>query len=114
MTGETPRPPAHSPPVTSVWSLAELYVQKFGMLTFGTVTLILLHMLIFDPMLERNQISIDAQRSLVEEQKQLHESQRELHRQQEDLAQHLNGTAKVFDSFLSQVLQMLDKKRQPE
>jgi len=106
-TGEHEQSPTLK--VSSVWSLAELYVTKFGMLTFGTLTLVILHLLIFDPMLERNQVSIDAQRSLVEEQKQLHEAQREMHRQQRDLAEHMKTTAQMFDQFLSDVLKKTEQ-----
>lgn len=115
MTGEQDQTPTLK--VSSVWTLAELYVSKFGMLTFGTLTLILLHLLIFDPMLERNQISIDAQRSLVAEQASLHEQQKALHEQQKSfqdrqktMADHMESTAKLFDSVLTNLLQQQRSK----
>lgn len=73
--------------------LIKLYMQQFGMLTFGTITVLLMQHVIVTPQLERQQEAAKAQQALIEE---LHVTLTEL----QELAKHAKQTAELQDRAL--------------
>lgn len=73
--------------------LVKLYMQQFGMLTFGTVTVLIMQHVIVTPQLERNQEAAKTQQQLIQE---LHNLTTEL----DELAKHARQTAELQDRAL--------------
>lgn len=76
--------------ITGPWSLLGYYMKAHGNLTFGVFTMILMWVFMVTPELERNQVTIDAHRKLIEE-------LNALSRDHQQTSEHLHTTAEILD-----------------
>jgi hypothetical protein len=78
------------PNITNIWGLAAFMIQKHGSLTFGIGVLLIMWHFMVTPELERNQISIESHRMLIEE---MHQHSKD----QTKISEHLHTTAEILD-----------------
>lgn len=82
------------------FELAKLYMQQFGLLTFGTVTVILMQYAIFTPQLSRNQEVAQQQTKLTGElMDTVSKLKEEVQNLKEEVA-HARQTAELTDRAL--------------
>lgn len=95
---------------------AELYASKYGMLSFGTFTviglIITLQVFFWGPMMEQVMLAIDTQRGVLEEQrlllaeqKSMFERREALVRRDEQIAEQMNRGIQQIDALITKVLQ---------
>jgi uncharacterized membrane-anchored protein YhcB (DUF1043 family) len=88
----TPEHPQHAivQLPTTYLDVLKLFMQQYGSLAFGLISLVIIWLTMVVPQLDRNQVSAENQRLLLEELHRLIDDQKEV-------ASHLKTTAEIFD-----------------
>lgn len=86
------------PNINNIWGLCAFMIQKHGSLTFGIGVLLIMWHFMVTPELERNQISIESHRMLIEE---MHQHSKD----QTKISEHLHTTAEILDRITAREME---------